>query len=1129
MFRIVFAGTILFFFLLGTASADNDLQRLYQRSVLLYQAGDCRQTLTQIEPVYRQAAEKNATFSGHIATMIANCLEQIGEDAQAAIYFEKAFYHAGEQNDYEARIESFQRAYRYFSRQDSEHAIKLAATMLDAASARSDLAMVSYLRGQLTILQNSDKMIFLKAQKADSPIGGEQLLKGVMVPQLAQSFIATYEQKKNQAAAQKSLSEREQNKLDFFAALASIAHDHDCIASYLLLDRGAMRGKQEWASQGLFLLEQCFVDNRPGFDAILSTIAENAALFSAISGLKMGLATTYNQSCIASDLFEHSKEKKLISVAARFDLARQLDSFNELYRAERQYLDILAICRQHTGPQADFFQAFALQQLGLLYVKTGRASKAEQSLRQAVAKLPWKTMQVPDILSAPVAEHFFLSVPTTFEALAGIAIEQGNIARAIYLYEQAIDTINANQSKFSDRPRLTAHFSLLLAKAYLEHNDRSKAIAQAQKTIDNCNNNLEFWSAPLAAGAYLVLAKAFFAGDEITLAERNMDLALKHFDSDDPRLFWQTIDALFIAALYKARQNQHPLASQGFLQIVQSIDAFRKETIFLFNQHEQAELTRRYKFYLDALITHFIQTGKGNADDVLNAYLNWQGFLGYSRNQLMAQVRLLGAQGGSNRRFIEQLFEVHQNIASQMAHPSIDQKSMRVLMDRKNSLQYSLAQELFPTQAPLTTDRWKQHSIFVEGKTGLVALIKYIDFDFATGRILPERYAAFLTDGKTNTQAICVGRADAIDKTILGYQRAIEQAIAAARLPDFADLDRSASALAASMTAQFFGATAKFSQLFVICDGLFSLFPISVLPYASGKLIADRQLVFYIDNIRDLLTVPLPDTQSMHRVAIFADPDYDNEPLIVAQTNYVGVQTRGIAGIVPFKILPQDQSRFTRLMDTRTEALKIDQILSRHAQFSVEQFVAAAAAEQNLLNLPSPWILHLATHGKHMIIEEAHAPHTRKIDSAYLFDPAFWRYAPPAQSQTVLALAGANTTEARQTGDGYLTAGKIEQLDLTNTQLVVLSACSTNLGTIEATEGIYGLQRAFLTSGARQVLATLWPVASKQTQQLMSHFYQYYSQDRNSRKALVSAQQAIRSEYNHPYYWAAFKVVGFID
>jgi CHAT domain-containing protein len=101
-----------------------------------------------------------------------------------------------------------------------------------------------------------------------------------------------------------------------------------------------------------------------------------------------------------------------------------------------------------------------------------------------------------------------------------------------------------------------------------------------------------------------------------------------------------------------------------------------------------------------------------------------------------------------------------------------------------------------------------------------------------------------------------------------------------------------------------------------------------------------------------------------------------------------------------------------------------------------------------------------------------------------------------------------------------------------------LSACQTGLGAgffsdVPAGDDFVGLTRAFLYAGSASVLATLWEVDDRSTGMLMERFYRRLGSGGNETKpaALAYSQQQIRSDskYRHPYYWAAFVLVGASD
>ena len=110
--------------------------------------------------------------------------------------------------------------------------------------------------------------------------------------------------------------------------------------------------------------------------------------------------------------------------------------------------------------------------------------------------------------------------------------------------------------------------------------------------------------------------------------------------------------------------------------------------------------------------------------------------------------------------------------------------------------------------------------------------------------------------------------------------------------------------------------------------------------------------------------------------------------------------------------------------------------------------------------------------------------------------------------------------------DGVLTAYEISQMNLSNTELVVLSACETGLGDIQGNEGVYGLQRAFKIAGVKYIIMSLWQVPDKQTSMLMTTFYKKWLEDKLSiPDAFHAAQKALREQGFDPHQWAGFVLI----
>ena len=91
---------------------------------------------------------------------------------------------------------------------------------------------------------------------------------------------------------------------------------------------------------------------------------------------------------------------------------------------------------------------------------------------------------------------------------------------------------------------------------------------------------------------------------------------------------------------------------------------------------------------------------------------------------------------------------------------------------------------------------------------------------------------------------------------------------------------------------------------------------------------------------------------------------------------------------------------------------------------------------------------------------------------------------------------------------------------------MVLSCCHSGRGQIRA-EGVVGIARAFLGSGARSVLVALWALEDTATEQLMSHFYKSLVRGKSASESLHGGIKWMRDNgFTKVSEWAPFMLIG---
>lgn len=111
--------------------------------------------------------------------------------------------------------------------------------------------------------------------------------------------------------------------------------------------------------------------------------------------------------------------------------------------------------------------------------------------------------------------------------------------------------------------------------------------------------------------------------------------------------------------------------------------------------------------------------------------------------------------------------------------------------------------------------------------------------------------------------------------------------------------------------------------------------------------------------------------------------------------------------------------------------------------------------------------------------------------------------------------------------DGILYTGEIYNIQ-SKADLVTLSSCESGYGKLESSEGILGLNRAFIYAGTPNVVFSLWKVYDKVSAQLMVDFYKNILTGKNYSASLRAAKlNLLKNEATAaPHFWSPYLLIG---
>jgi CHAT domain-containing protein len=367
------------------------------------------------------------------------------------------------------------------------------------------------------------------------------------------------------------------------------------------------------------------------------------------------------------------------------------------------------------------------------------------------------------------------------------------------------------------------------------------------------------------------------------------------------------------------------------------------------------------------------------------------------------------------------------------------------------------------------------------------------------------RYVAYVLKREGQLVAVDLGEAAAIERTLSDLLVALHD-------PDSTLASELARELDRQLMQPLRPHLGEAREILLSPDGMLNLLPFGALVDEQQHYLTERWQITYLTSGRDLLRLSSA-VPSRQAPIIIADPDFG----LVDKASVASVsgnrRSNGMAaGTMKFDPLPGTAVEAQALKDILK--LKDEQVLMK-----------SKATETALKHVKGPRILHIATHGFFLEDQpsdlESQAGHLLGRDSLQ---------APKGENPLLrsgLALAGANRLRSGQ-DDGVLTALEVAGLDLTSTELAVLSACETGVGAVQNGEGVYGLRRALVLAGVRTQIASLWKVDDAATKDLMIDYYRRLQAGAGRSQALREAQLTIlrNPARAHPYYWASFIAIG---
>jgi CHAT domain-containing protein/Tfp pilus assembly protein PilF len=645
----------------------------------------------------------------------------------------------------------------------------------------------------------------------------------------------------------------------------------------------------------------------------------------------------------------------------------------------------------------------------------------------------------------------------------------GREEQALLLINQALGTFDHHDArKHPDYQQIR----LILAQVQLERSRLSEANGLITEILDEVSkesgtDNLMYAHAMEIKGDYFLAMKDYAAAKDLfqkTATIRAPKLGSLHKD------FIGVTNKL---AICQWQMKDVPAAFQNFKVVTESYLDVVSKYFYNMSEKEKAQFWNELKPQLDAFYS-FVVDQHATLPELLpfayNLRLRTKGLLLFNANKIRNAINNQADQQLSLK--FKEWISLKEQLSS---YYSMDKETIvrlgpdiAVLETDANELEKEINRAVYGNDQFKSSDQVTVSAVAGalkehEAAIEIIRMNEYPSKDFESGR-----YFGLLLKPGNVIQLINIGGAKELDKQLLVHYKNSIRNLA----PESVTYERLWLPIKEHL--------ADINRIFVSPDGIYNLVNLNSLSSKEGEYVIDRYIIEMVPNT-GVLGVPRQD-RSNSKVALIGNP------------SFAGREVSALPG-------------------TQKEIESIYALMRPDSAILVS---GSQATEKALMDISRPRVLHVATHG------------------FFLNDPG-------QQGSTVSGRMTSNHSVMLRSGlllsrpeseggrnsssDGILTAFEATNMNLHNTDLVVLSACETGTGEVMNGEGVYGLQRAFTISGARNLIISLWKVDDATTQQLMTSFYTEWMRTGNLKASFVKSQKLLKESHPEPYYWAAFILV----